>query len=105
MAKAESSKVIQFRPRATEPEEQIYVHGTAKCMKCHHKWEAQITEENDRHEYFDCPECGMKKASWVMPYQLAQGEKYWVCKCGNDKFQITEHNGAFCQNCDTYQKF
>jgi hypothetical protein len=77
--------------RAREP----HLSGPARCLACHHDWEAVAPVGTSRLE---CPSCKTLRGVWSRPCGGAQGEPYWTCQCGCDLFMLTPRS-LICTAC------
>lgn len=89
------SEVIQLndhRPHAA---------GAAICISCKHE---HVAVAPTGTVWFDCPACGLEKATWKYTFQFKPGTEIRVCACGNELFYITRV-GHSCALCGKYQEY
>lgn len=74
--------------------------GKAVCISCKHEfvYVAQVGIL-----WFDCPSCGLEKATWKYTFGLKSGTEFKVCVCGNELFYITR-TGHLCALCGNLHK-
>lgn len=76
------------------------VTGEARCQACRHEWTETRTARTQEDDplIFECPSCGLCKASMINPYLPSNGDTRWECNCGCELFTLREF-GAMCINC------
>lgn len=90
MAETTNNVVDLDSKRKKEP----YLKGKARCLTCKHEW---VAVHPIPMEWMECPSCGCRKGWMKNPVVYSQ-LPHWMCKCGNDLFQITPY-GSYCPNC------
>lgn len=48
--------------------------------------------------WFECPHCGLEKATWKHTFEFAKGTLIRSCACGNPLF-YQSHDGIMCALC------
>lgn len=93
----ENGKVVTFEPRKPS---QATLEGEARCLTCHHRWEATAPIGTF---WLECPACQSMKGSFRWPVMPKDGETRWVCNCGSDVFFIKEQYVPVCSHCGAQQ--
>ena len=75
--------------------------GEAVCISCKHEF---IAVAPVGEVWFDCPECGIEKATWKYVFKFKAGTEIRVCACGNELFYLTREGHA-CALCGKYQQY
>jgi DNA-directed RNA polymerase subunit RPC12/RpoP len=90
--------VIQLQPKEEkEPKEETGLAGKARCLDCHHEWDAWAPIGTT---WLECPDCSLMKGRFIFPVERKNDS--WECNCGNDLFRATRQ-GFYCPNCGEWQ--
>lgn len=100
-------KVIPFcppEPQKPESREEPHDSGLARCLSCHHEWQAVVPVKRD-DLFFECPECGLLRGYFKWPFYPPGEGWYKVHWCGSELFLLDEDFRAFCPHCGEYVDF
>ena len=82
---------------AAREEREPHLSGAAKCLACHHEWQAVAPVGTI---WLECPACSLERGRFVRA--VARDGDHWQCNCGNDLFRATA-DGMYCPNCGVWQ--
>lgn len=92
---SEDKVVVQFadyKPHAA---------GEAICISCKYEF---VSVTRTGVVWFECPSCGVEKATWKYRFDFVPGTEVRVCQCGNELFYLSRA-GHLCALCGTYQEY
>lgn len=72
-----------------------YISGQAKCLDCHHTWEA-VTPIGTV-DGLECPKCTLQKGILV-GLSCRHEEPHFTCDCGNQYWFVLQ-GGVYCPCC------
>lgn len=76
--------------------------GECKCINCQHIFPCVAPAGV---MWVDCPNCGLKKATWKNPFAPPEGSLVYTCDCSENQLYNVLKKGIFCVNCGKLTRY